>query len=185
LGNELVGPLITRGVLLDVLGWKQAHGGSDLQTINGRQMLTDYYRVTLDDLQATMAWEGIDGFEPGDVILIRTGWWWLAEDPATYDHYLNTEPGIYIREAKYLADHRPAIIGSDAWALEVVANPDLTEWAFPVHTALIPQHGIRIGEGIITDSLAEIGAHTFVYSYMPQHAWGATAGNTAPVGLTS
>ena len=52
--------------------------------------------------------------------------------------------------------------------------------AFPVHQVLIVQHGIRIGESIVTEQLAEDGVFEFVYLYNPQYAAGATAGNTAP-----
>ena len=184
LGIEHVGPIVTRGLLIDILGYKQQHGTGDVQTVNGKPMLKDTYRITLEDIRATMKWERIRGIEKGDVVLIRTGWDSLADDPSTYDKYLATEPGIYIREAKFLGDHYPAIIGADSWALELVGPADPSGFAFPVHTELIPKRGIRIGEGIRTNSLAEEGIHKFVYVYMPQYAWGATAGNTAPVALT-
>lgn len=184
LGMEHVGPIVTRGVLIDVLGYKQKHGTGDLQTVNGHQMLKDTYRITLEDLQATMKWERVKGIEAGDVVLIRTGWDSLADDPATYDRYLATEPGIYIREAKFLADHRPAVIGADSWALEIVGVADVRGFAFAVHNELITRRGIRIGEGIRTNSLAQGGHFTFVYCYNPQYALGATAGNVAPFAMT-
>jgi hypothetical protein len=182
LGMEKVRPFVTRGVLIDVLGWKQATGGGGLQTVNGNEMLEDSYRITLEDLLATMEWEGVAAIEPGDVVVIRTGWWKLAEDPATYDHYLASEPGIYMREAKYLAEHRPVLVASDSWALEVLGHPDV-EWAFPVHQTLITRWGIHIGEGVISDDLAAASAYEFVYSYSPQASYGATAGNVPPMGL--
>ncbi|MEZ5406564.1 MAG: cyclase family protein [Acidimicrobiales bacterium] len=184
LGLEHVGPIVTRGILLDVLGWKQSRRSGDVQTVNGNPMLADTYRITLEDLLDTMKWEGIKGIEAGDVVLIRTGWDSLADDPSTYDRYLATEPGIYLREAKYLGDHRPAVIGADSWALEIVGVADPRGYAFAVHQELIPKRGIRIGEAIRTNSLAAEGAHEFVYCYMPQHAWGATAGNTPPMAMT-
>lgn len=182
LGMDKVSPFVTRGVLLDVLGWKQATSGSGVQEIGGNPMLEDSYRITLEDILDTMAWEGLDGVEPGDVVVFRTGWWKLAEDPATFDHYLATEPGIYLREASYLAEHRPALVASDSWALEVLGHPDVT-WAFPVHQTLITRWGVRIGEGVISDDLSAAGAYEFVYSYSPQWSLGGTAGNVPPVGL--
>jgi hypothetical protein len=98
------------------------------------------------------------------------------EDPSTYDHYLATEPGIYVREANYLAEHRPCLIASDTWALEVLGHPDVT-WAFPVHQTLLTRWGIHIREGVLSDDLSQAGAYEFVYSYSPQRAYGATAGN--------
>lgn len=183
LGIEHVGPVVTRGVLVDVLGYKLKKGKSDTEIINGSPTLKRDYRITVEDIQDTLKWENVKGIEAGDVVLIRTGWDSLADDPDTYDLYLTYEPGIYVREAKYLGDHRPAIIGADSWALELVGVPDPSGYAFPVHTELIPKRGIRIGEGIRTNSLAERGVHVFVYFYMPQYAKGATAGNTAPVAL--
>jgi kynurenine formamidase len=184
LGIEHVGPIVTRGVLIDVLGYKQSKGSGDVQVINGHPMLKDTYRITLEDILDTLKWEKVKGIEAGDVVLFRTGWDSLADDPTTYDHYLKTEPGIYLREAKYLADHQPAIMGADSWALEIVGVADPRGYAFTVHQELITKRGIRIGEGIRTNSLAAEGIHTFVYCYMPQYAWGATAGNTAPFALT-
>ncbi|MPY94357.1 MAG: cyclase family protein [Acidimicrobiia bacterium] len=185
LGMEHVSPFVTRGVLLDVLGWKQSEGGgADIQTVNGHDMLGDTYRITVEDLQATMEWEGVDGIEAGDAVVIRTGWWWLAEDPATYEHYLATEPGIYIREAKWLGDHHPAVLASDTYGLEVL-GADFIDLAFPVHQELLTHKGVHIGEGVLSDPLAERGAYTFVYSYSPQYALGSTAGNAPPVALVA
>ncbi len=181
LGMEHVGPFVTRGLIIDVLGWKQSTGSSDVITVGGNPMLSDTYRITLEDLLDTMAWEGVGPIEPGDAVVIRTGWNKLAEDPATYERYLAAEPGIYVREAKYLADHRPALVASDSWALEVVGHPDLLP--FPVHQWLLTGNGIRIGEGVISDGPAEAGVYELVYSYSPQWALGATAGNVPPMGL--
>lgn len=184
LGVEQIGPFVTQGILIDVLGWKKAQrGGRDVQTIGGNDMLTDGYRITISDLRQTMRWQGVPRITPGDAVLIRTGWFHLAEDPATFQHYLDSEPGIYIAEAKWLGDTRPALIGSDAWGLEVVGNPEYTQWIFPVHTELLVRRGIHIGEGIITEQLAEKGIYRFVYSNGPQNAVGATAGNAPPMAL--
>ena len=132
---------------------------------------------------ASVPLEGVSRIEAGDAVVIRTGWHKLAEDPATYDRYLAAEPGIYVREAKYLADHRPVLIASDTFGLEVLGRTDLGPDAFPVHQWLLVREGVRIGEGVISDSLSDNGVYEFVYAYSPQYALGATAGNTPPVGL--
>jgi hypothetical protein len=48
---------------------------------------------------------------------------------------------------------------------------------------LFMRYGIRIGESIVTEQLAEDGVFEFVYIYCPQYAQGATAGNTPPAAL--
>ena len=195
LGIEHVGPIVTRGVLLDVLSLKLAKSPSDTQKIEGRPMLAKTYRITIEDLQAAMKMGGIKKIEPGDVVVIRTGWNQLAELDLEMSGgtdgkgpfaamYLGTEPGIYVREAKWLAEHRPAIVASDSWALEVLGHAVNGDGnAFPVHNELIAHHGIRIGEGVVSDGLVAHGVSEFCYCYMPNHAYGATAGCTAPFAL--
>lgn len=183
LGGEHMGPIVTRGLVVDVLGLKIATGSTGDYFIadNGEPVLDDDYRITVDDIEAALERQGVHGATPGDVVLFRTGWHHLVRlDP---DRYLAKEPGIYLREARYLARSRPAIIGSDTWALESL-NADVTQGnLFPVHQELLTRFGIRIGEGIITDALVADGTFEFVYLYAPQFAQGATAANSAPAAL--
>jgi kynurenine formamidase len=201
LGTEQTGPIVTRGILLDVLGLKLVQGATDiLETApNGAPHLAASYRITLEDLEAAMRRAKVKPIKRGDAILIRTGWNQLLEphdptsphapdDPGHPGHpghqkYLKSEPGIYLREARWLASHRPAIVGADNWALEVAGNPVAGANVFPVHQELITHYGIRIGEAIVTDRLAEDRVFEFVYIVTPQFAVGATAGNTPPCAL--
>ena len=119
LGNESQGPIVTRGVLVDVLGFKIASGGADTQQLeNGEHMLEDGYRITVEDIVATLEWEKTEEVSPGDVVLIRTGWRQLISlDP---DRYMQgMRPGLHLRECRYLAQFRPAIIAMDSWKFGV------------------------------------------------------------------
>jgi kynurenine formamidase len=201
LGADQAGPIVTRGMLLDVLGLKLAQGATDVLEVapNGTPHLAATYRITLEDLESAMRRARVKTIERGDVVLIRTGWNQLLDphdptsahapdDPTHPGHpahhkYLSSEPGIYLREARWLASHRPAILGADNWALEVAGNPVAGDNVFPVHQELITHHGIRIGEAIVTDRLADDRVFEFVYIVTPQLAAGATAGNTPPCAL--
>ena len=203
LGGHLMGPIVTRGVVIDVLGLKQEQGATgDLSTAaNGKPLLKQGYRITVEDIEAALRRQKVSGITAGDVVLFRTGWNQLVEpkDPTTADQplaandalhpahpdhkrYLSGEPGIYLREARYLAARRPATIGGDTWALEVLPGPDPAV-AFPVHQELLVHYGIRIAEGVITDQLVNDKVYEFVYIVTPQNALGATAGNTPPAAL--
>jgi kynurenine formamidase len=177
-----MGPIVTRGILLDVLGLKLAEGASEAlsRSKDGDPVLRDNYRITISDLRAAATRGGIRHIHPGDVVLLRTGWNKIARSEP--ERYVAQEPGIYLAEARFLADRRPAIIGSDSWALEVLGNP-VVQAVFPVHQELLVKNGIRIGEGIITDELAADGVYEFVYLTTPQYAKGATAGNAPPAAL--
>jgi kynurenine formamidase len=183
LGNEHMGPIVTRGIVVDVVGLKVATGETSayFTADNGRPVLHDDYRITVEDIEAAMKRQGLKGFGPGDVVILRTGWTHLVtQDPA---RYTAKEPGIYLREARWMARQRPAIIGSDSWALESL-NPEVIQGnSFPVHQLLLVKHGIRIGEAILTDDLVDDGVSEFVFMYSPQNALGATAGCTPPVAL--
>jgi kynurenine formamidase len=191
LGSEHMGPIVTRGVLLDILGLKVKKGDSGAlgaPALNGKPVLLDNYRITVEDIFEAMEFGRISSLRPGDAILLRTGWNQLlqrrdADEIARWGARVGL-PGIWLREARFLASFRPAIIGSDTWALEVLGRPEITGTsAFAVHQELLMRYGIRIGESIVTDALAEDGVYQFVYMTNPQYAEGATAGNTPPVAL--
>ncbi len=184
-GQHLVNPFITRGVLLDVLSVKVAQGDSAAlgEPVDGQPILGNSYRITLEDLLAAMDFGKIKSIEPGDVVVIRTGWTHLFRLDEPYrSRYLATEPGIYLREARWLAQFRPAIVASDVWALEVLPAPE--PWSathfFPVHQELIAHHGIRIGEAFVSEELAADQVYEFMFFYTGQRARWATAGNVAP-----
>jgi kynurenine formamidase len=134
----------------------------------------------------------IDQIEPGDVALIRTGWNQFLDrsrggfDPAELQRWGAGAgmPGIYLAEARWLATMRPAIVGSDTWALEVLGSdanePDVV---FPVHQELLMRHGIRIVESAVLDALADAGVYEYVFIVTPQFAAGATAANAPPAAL--
>jgi kynurenine formamidase len=135
-----------------------------------------------------MEYAGIRALRPGDAVLLRTGWPELLRERGPEDiarwEATGGMPGIYLREARWLAQFRPAIIASDTWALEVLGNEvNANGAAFPVHQDLLMRYGIRIGESVVSDGLAADGVHEFVYVVTPQFAEGATAGNTPPMAL--
>ena len=83
LGNEHMGPIVTRGILLDVLGLKLAQGATEAlsESADGDPVLLDNYRITIADLEAAATRGGIRRIDPGDVVLLRTGWNNLLPNP--------------------------------------------------------------------------------------------------------
>jgi kynurenine formamidase len=191
LGGEHMGPIVTRGIVLDIVGLKVAQGATSAlgpSAPNGEPVLTANYRITIDDIQAALDREDIDAIEPGDVVLFRTGWNQLLQGrtPDGIARWMGAGglPGPYVAEAHYFGARRPAIVGSDTWALEVLGSPDNKPGtAFPVHQDLLMRYGIRIGESVVTDALVDDGVYEFVYIVTPQFVEGSTAGNTPPVAL--
>ncbi len=183
LGNEAQGPIVTRGVLVDVLGYKVAVGvTADYETLpNGQPLLRDAYRITVEDIETVLEWEGVSApIGPGDVVLLRTGWRQLiTADP---ERYLSMrQPGIFLRECRYLGVRRPAIIGVDVWYFGQ-AREDANN-TMMCHQELPMRFGVRVGEGVPSDALADDRVYEFVFIYNPTNAKGAISGNAPPVAL--
>src|SRR5690606_8513104 len=104
LGIEKVGALFTRGVLLDVARYK------------GVERLDPTYIITIEDIEGTLAMQGIDEIRPGGAVLFHTGWrqLWNVDNEA----YGASEPGRGITAIKWLAEKRTRLTGADNFAME-------------------------------------------------------------------
>jgi kynurenine formamidase len=167
LGIENVGPLFTRGVLIDVAKLK------------GKPQLESGYEITAADLQAALKSQGIE-IRPGDVVLIHTGWGslWMKDNA----RYIQGCPGIGVAAAQFLADEEVIVVGSDNWGVEVSPNPDAT-LAAPVHQLLIAKNGIYLHENLNTEELARDSVYEFAYVFAPLRLKGATGSPGNPIAI--
>jgi kynurenine formamidase len=162
-GIDKMGPIATRGVLLDIAA---VRGGP----------LPDGTAIGVADLtEAAKA----AGTEPatGDVVLIRTGW---ADRPPTTISF-DTEPGLDLAAALWLAEREVAIVGADNFAVEVL--PFAAGTVFPVHQRLIRDFGIPLLEGLMLKPLAEKGRHTFLFAASPLPVVGGTGSPISPMAI--
>ena len=186
LGNETMGPIATRGVIIDIVGLKVAAGMTDDFFIapNGEPVLRDDYRITIQDIEYALYRQRITRkIGAGDIPILHTGWTHLARsDP---ERYLAQEPGIFLAEARYFADKKVAMIAGDAWGLEVT-NPESTGgFVFPCHQELLGKEGIRIGESFVTDACIADHVYEGFLVVTPENVPGATCGSSAPTLLGS
>ncbi len=165
LGVENVGPIFTRGVLIDIAGYK------------GVDMLGDSYEITRADLEGALEKQNVE-ITPGDVVIIHTGWGslWMKDN----DRYSTTEPGIGLEAGQFLVEQKIVMLCSDNWGIEVVPNPD-ESLAFPVHQLFIVKHGIYNLENIITEELAADRVYEFAFSFAPLRLKGATGSPGNPI----
>ena len=163
LGVEKMPPVVTRGVLLDLVRLK------------GR-VLVPGEAITAADLQAAAAAAGVTPGR-GDAVLLRTGWLESQKTVKTPD--FDTEPGIEIEAARWLATRDVAIIGADNFAIEVL--PFAAGTVFPVHQCLIRDYGVPLLEGLMLDPLVASGRHEFLFMASALPIVGATGSPLAPV----
>ena len=167
LGIENVGPLLTRGVLIDVARYK------------GVAQLQPDYEITAADLRGALQRQGLE-IREGDVVLIHTGWGALwMEDNAKY---AQTSPGIGLEAAQFLVDQGVVVVGSDNWGVEVMPNPDPSLGA-PVHQLFLARNGIYQHENLNTGELARDSVYEFAYIFVPLPLKGATGSPGNPIAV--
>jgi kynurenine formamidase len=167
LGIEKVGMLMTRGVLIDVAGFK------------GVDMLGDTYEITVADLEGAIKKQNLT-FQPGDAIIIHTGWGKLWEkDNARYS---KSNPGIGVKAAEFLIAKDPMLLGSDTVPVEVAPNPDPMISA-PVHQIALVVNGVHLLENLKLDELAAKNVAEFAFAMQPLKLRGATGSTVSPAAL--
>jgi len=169
LGIEHVKPIITKGLVIDIAGYK------------GVARLPNGYEVTVEDVLGALDDQGIstDKIQAGDALLFRFGWSSLWEKP---DAYNTNPPGIGIEVAKWIAGKQITVIGSDSWATEVVPNPE-PDLIFPVHQELLMKNGIFNIENMYLDELVADKVNEFLFIVTPIRFKGATGSPIRPIAI--
>jgi hypothetical protein len=169
LGVENVKPMLTRGILIDLAGYK------------GLANLPARYEVTLADVRGALARQGLSesDLHPGDALLFRYGWARFWTEPAKY----NAEPpGIGLEVARWVVERKASMVGSDQSGTEVLPNPD-PSLVFPVHQELIMKNGIFNIENLALDELARDAAYEFLFVFTPVRFKGATGSPGRPLAI--
>jgi len=167
LGVENVGAFVTRGVLIDVAGYKEV------------DRLPVGTVITATDLQKALAKQSIELSE-GDVVLIHTGHGllWMVDN----DEYNRGAPGIGMEATLWLADKKIAMVGADTWPVEVIPSED-PELAFPVHQELIARRGIYNFENLNLSELATDEVYEFAFMFAPVKFKGASGSPGNPIAI--
>jgi kynurenine formamidase len=167
LGVEKVGMIFTRGVLVDIAGLKEV------------KMLGDSYEITASDLQQALTRQNIS-LQPGDAVLIHTGWGQLWEKDNA--RYLRSNPGIGVTAAQWLAKQGPILVGADNGPVEVSPNPD-AELSLPVHQIMLVVNGIHLLENLRLDGMAAKQAYEFAFAMQPLKIKGGSGSTVTPVAI--
>ena len=167
LGIHNVGQLMTRGVMIDVAGFK------------GVEMLGDNYEITVEDLEGALKKQNVT-LRPGDAVLIHTGWGKLygKDNP----RYVKSCPGIGVKAAEWLAAKDPMLLGADNWPVEVSPNPD-KQLSLPVHQIALVVNGIHLLENLKLDELAAKNVSEFAFIMQPLKIQGGTGSTVSPVAV--
>ena len=151
LGIEQFGPIVTRGVLLDVA------------RLHGVDALDAGYAIGAEDLDGAATRAGLH-VEAGDIVLVRTGnMRWLRDGDRTT--YVGSAPGLGVGSIGWLHDTQVAAVATDTLAFEVWPAEDPAA-LLPVHMLNLRDQGLVQGQLWYLDALAEDCAADGVYEFL-------------------
>lgn len=167
LGVENIGPIYTRGILLDMAGFLK------------KDILPPGYVISTDEIKGFLKQHNLK-IHSGDVVLIRTGHGklWKIDNEA----YMNGEPGIGLESAQWLADQGVVLIGADNFAIEAVPFEDDGVF-FPVHLQNIAKNGIYHIEHMDLEELASEKVYEFAFVFVPVPFKGASGSPGNPIAI--
>ena len=169
-GAEAIAPIVTHGVLLD------------LAAAEGAEALEPGRPITAADIEAAASHHGVEIGE-GDAVLFRTGWpVGRYQDEPAYVGWPTGVPGPDESAARWLAERRVKVAGSDTIAFEWLAA-DAGHGRLPVHVILLVENGVHIIEVLDLEELARERIYEFLFVCSPLKLVGATGSPVRPLAL--
>jgi kynurenine formamidase len=174
LSVDTVPPILRRGVLLDIAAEMKPETNSDV--------LPADFAITPDHLERALKAQQT-AVEPGDVVLLRTGWALFFPDAARYltggqAAGAVTGPGPELDAARWLSERGVFAAGSDTIAFEKVPAARM-----PVHVHLLVESGIHIIEALNLEDLSRNRIFEFVFVAAPLKIRGGTGSPIRPLAL--
>ena len=167
LGIQNVGALMTRGVLIDIAGYK------------GVAMLSDNYEITVEDIEGALKKQHVT-IGAGDAVILHTGWarLWGTDNR----RYSAGNPGIGVKAAEWIIARDPMLMGADTAPVEVNPNPDKL-LSLPIHEMALAINGIHLLENLDLEGLASKNVYEFALILQPLKLEGATGSTVAPIAI--
>lgn len=166
-GMETVPPIVTRGVLVDIAGYKQV------------DRLPRGYVITVADMTGALSKQQVQ-IKAGDAVLFHTGWGSLWDrDPG---EFLSGEPGPGMEVIEWLYARRIAITGADTWSYGPVPGED-PERPFLVPQTMYAKMGMFGLENLATEELAHRRVYEFLFVLTHAKTRGSTAAIVSPAAV--
>lgn len=175
LGVEHMKPFITRGILVDIAGYKSV------------PTLEPDYEVTLEDVLGALERQGMseDTIEQGDAVLFHYGWSVNWTNPSRYnDSFVGTgdnegSPGIGGEVARWLVTKRPSMVGGDSCCVQIMPPTASGN----VHHTLFFDEGIPMLENMELKDVAADEVYEFLFLNMTIRIKGATGSPVRPIAV--
>ncbi|MGE5291495.1 MAG: cyclase family protein [Micromonosporaceae bacterium] len=174
-GIEKAGPVVGRGVLLDVA---RSRGVGHLAAAD---------RIDGDDLARCAAAAGTQ-VEAGDIAVVRTGWpaVWETAGP---DAYWAGQPGLSADGGAWLAERDVAMVACDNAAISGLNARQMADESLrdDLHLMFLWHHGIHLAEMLwleeLSGALAAASQGSFLFVAAPLAIEGGTGSPINPVAI--
>lgn len=174
LGIEKFGGLVTRGVLLDMAGFR------------GKDVLEPNDLITAEDVTDCAKAEGVT-IAAGDAVLVRTGWCKsYAVDPT---RYTRMQPGLGPSAGLFLAKRDIVLLGADNPSVQASSDYPVrdsrgsTKRFTDLHTPYLRNLGIYLLEMLALDELASDRVYEFLFCLAPLRIVGGTGSPVNPLAV--
>ena len=168
LGIEVVPPVATRGVLLDMAGYFNT------------DMVKEGTAFNRAEIEGAMKRQGLRSIEKGDVVLFYTGWQKLLGKDNK--RFISVNPGLGRDGARYLASLEVAMIGADTSNFEVIPF-EKDAGVYEVHQILLALNGIHILENMNTEEMVKDQAWEFLFTLGPARITGGVQAIVNPIAI--
>ena len=167
LGVETVPPIVARGILLDVA---RSHGVD---------RLPEHYSISADEMIHCAQFQNVV-VDPGDVLLVRTGYGTIWNDEAAYLR----AAGIAKSGTIWAAERGVVAVGADnmTWDVPTERDPESGSTLF-AHVYLLPKKGVYIMENLLLERLAADRVYEFAFIATPLKLNGATGSPIRPIAI--
>ncbi|MBX6387659.1 MAG: cyclase family protein [Frankia sp.] len=171
-GIDKTGPIVGRGVLLDVARAK------------GVDILDGGYAITGEDLDAAADAAGVT-IEPGDIVLIRTGQIRRFHQGDKVG-YTFPSPGPSLKSVEWMRSRDIAAVATDTIVFEVYPS-ERADAQLPVHLLHLVEMGLTQGQNFDLEALAadcaDDGVYTFLLSATPEPFVAGLGGPVIPIAI--
>ncbi len=166
LGIDAVGPIITRGVLIDVA------------TSQGVDRLEPRHVVTAAEMREALAMEQLE-LRDGDAVVIRTGYGalWMVDN----SEYSRNYPGIGSDAAEWLVEQGIVLVGSDNLSVHIRGEAPNRPWE--LHQFFLARHGVYLLENLNLERLSVDGVYEFAFIFAPLKIKGGTGSPGTPIAV--
>jgi kynurenine formamidase len=146
--------IMSRGVLLDIARFK------------GVERLPIDYAITVDDLNACCAKQGVT-MQKGDILLVRTGHIQVFTNDQDRVRFMGKQPGLSYTCAEWAHDKSLAAVAADNVAVEILDRQGLrSEMPLAFHMLALRDMGMPLGEMFNLEALAADCAADGRYTFM-------------------